>query len=211
MNELYKRILETKFLPKFIRIGTIIGINWTFQSLLYMDKTERTFKILLDIILTIVFWILFNMRFSSIIALILAFIISHTLNWIFNSNLFGLFKTFGNIITPKEKFESYLERLKMKVKNEPSIIWAGIYGSLVRGEFKETSDLDVRLIRKPGLINGVRVCLFVMRERTWATFNRFPLDIYVGDCLKFLEKMSKEEKPLIVKGVGKELEVNLKN
>jgi 5-methylthioadenosine/S-adenosylhomocysteine deaminase len=46
------------------------------------------------------------------------------------------------------------------------------------------------------IINGK----FVMKERSWATFNRFPLDIYVGDSFKFLEKMNDDEIPTVIKG-----------
>ncbi|WP_048055124.1 hypothetical protein [Thermococcus onnurineus] len=197
MNPLYKRILDFPYIPVLIKKLIIIGINWTFQGILYMDKTEKMFKILFDLILMAVFWPIISIKFYPAISLVFAFILAHTFNWLFNSNLFGLFKTFGNIRTPKEKFEEYIKKLQQKLENEPSIVWAGVYGSLVRGEFKETSDLDVRLIRKPGFINGVRACIFVMKERTWATFNRFPLDIYVFDNFKSLFKL--KEEPIILR------------
>ena len=166
-----------------------------------MDRAEKVFKLALDALFTAVLVFLG-------VSIVASIVISHTLNWIFNGHIFVVFKNLKLIKTSKEKFDTYIERLKRKVENEPSIVWAGVYGSLVRGEFKETSDLDVRLIRKRGFINGVRVCVFVMKERSWATFNRFPLDIYVGDSFGFLEKMNKEENPLIVKDVRKEIRTN---
>lgn len=198
MNPLYKKILDLPYVPMFLKKLIVIGINWIFQGILYMDRTERIFKILFDVTLTLIFGNILSYLIPIYVSILLGFTISHTINWLFNNNLFGLFKTFGNIRTPKEKFEEYLERLKQNVEKEASIVWAGVYGSLVRGEFKETSDLDVRLIRKPGLINGVKACIFVMRERSWATFNRFPLDIYVGDNFEFLKKMREEENPLVL-------------
>jgi len=156
-----------------------------------MDRTEKVFKLTLEVLFTAMLVLLG-------INIVPSIIISHTLNWIVNGHIFVVFKNLKLIKTPKEKFDAYIERLRKEVENEPSIIWAGIYGSLVRGEFKETSDLDIRLIRKPGFINGVRACIFAMKERTWAMFNRFPLDIYVGDSFEFLEKMNKNEKPLAI-------------
>lgn len=179
--------------PLYIKVPILILSNWLFQGILYMDKTEKVFKLAIDALFTVVL-VLFGVNIATSI------IISHTLNWIFNGQIFVVFKNLKLIKTPKGKFDAYMERLKRKVKNEPSILWAGVYGSLVRGEFKETSDLDVRLIRKPGFTNGVRACIFVMKERSWATFNRFPLDIYVGDSLEFLGKMSDNEIPIILGG-----------
>ena len=177
--------------PLYIKAPILLLSSWLFQGLLYMDITEKVFKLTLGILFTgiFVFWGI-NIKASMLI--------SHTLNWIFNGQIFVVFKNLKLIRTPPQKIDAYIQRLKKRVEDEPSIIWAGVYGSLVRGEFKETSDLDIRLIRKPGLINGVRACIFVMRERTWATFNRFPLDIYVGDSFKFLEKMKKEEIPIVI-------------
>ena len=157
-----------------------------------MDKTEKIFKLTLDMLFTLILiWFGINV--------VASIIISHTLNWIFNGQIIVVFKNLRLIRIPKEKFDAYIERLRKKVKKEASIVWVGIYGSLARREFKETSDLDVRLIRKPGFINGVRACIFTMKERAWATFNIFPLDIYVGDSFEFLKRMRKNEKPIVIK------------
>lgn len=177
--------------PIYIKAPTLILSSWLFQGILYMDRTEKVFKLSLDALFT-------GMLMLFGVNVVTSIIISHTLNWVLNGHIFVVFKNLKLIKTPHGKVDAYIGRLRRKVENEPSIIWAGVYGSLVRGEFKETSDLDVRLIRKPGFINGVRACIFVMRERAWATFHKFPLDIYVGDSFMFLENMSKEESPIIL-------------
>jgi len=175
--------------PVCIKAPILILSGWLFQGILYMDKTEKVFKLTLDLLLTMIFMLVG-------ISLIESIVISHTINWIFNGQVWVIFKNLKTLRTPKRKFKKYLTRLRIHVGSEPSIVWAGVYGSLVRGEFKETSDLDVRLIRKPGLINGVRACIFVMKERTWATFHKFPLDIYVGDNFGFIQRMN--EQPTII-------------
>ena len=200
MNSFYKKILEVPSIPIPLKKIIIIGINWIFQGILYMDKTEKIFKVSFDVFFTLIFWFifLFLTKINFLFSLILAFILAHTVNWLLNNNLFGLFKTFGNVKTCEKTFREYLSRLIRKLEKEQSIVWVGIYGSLARGEFKETSDLDVRIIRKPGVMNGVRACIFILRERAWATFNRFPLDIYVGDSFEFLKKMRKDEEPIVL-------------
>jgi predicted nucleotidyltransferase len=73
-----------------------------------------------------------------------------------------------------------------------------VYGSLTRGELRPTSDLDVRLIRRPGLVNGLRACWFVLRERTRAHLTGFPIDFLVLDSPRLLKRMRPDEPPLVI-------------
>lgn len=184
----YKTIIKLENLPSIIKVLILTVSSWLFQGLVYMDRTEKVFKILLDILFLIPFSYVVLLFDLGIIGILISFLIAHTLNWVFNSQIFALIKQFNLIKTDYKSFNKYLERLKKKLKNEPSVVWAGVFGSLVRGELKETSDLDVRLVRKPGSKNGLRACFFVMKERTWALINRFPLDIYVLDDIKSIKR-----------------------
>jgi L-malate glycosyltransferase len=196
MNKLYNQILNIKYFPKPIKILMVTGINWTFQSLLYMDKTEKAFKLLLDLILLIIFYIPLNGFLSPILSLIISFIMAHTINWIFNGHVFALLKTFGIIKTEPEKFTDYINNLKIRSSKEDSILLVAMFGSISRNELKETSDLDIRIIRKKGFINGIKTGLFVMLERSKSFFKRFPLDIYVLDDIRGLKKF--DENPNII-------------
>lgn len=190
--EIYKTLLKTKKYPLYLRILVIIS-HWVFQGMLYMDTTERMFKLLFDISLSVVGTYLISQSLSLFHSILLSLLIAHTLNWIFNSNLMALFRSFGLVSMSRQDLELYLRRIKQKAQKEDFIICLGIYGSLARGEFKETSDLDIRVIRKPGVITGIRACIFVMKERTWATLNRFPLDIYVLDSSRSLDKKIRKD------------------
>ena len=68
----------------------------------------------------------------------------------------------------------------------------------VRGEWKETSDLDMRLVRRPGVRNGLRACWFVMKERTRANMRRFPLDVFLLDDFSRLDRLRHDEQALHV-------------
>ncbi len=209
MNKLYKEILDNDYIPKFLGILIIIGINWTFQSLLYMDKTEKLFKIVFELIIFVLLFIILQYILSIATAGVLSIIIAHTINWIINGHIFALFKTFGVIKTKNYKFNKYLNELKEKSSKESSIFLVATFGSIARKELKETSDLDIRIIRKKGIINGLRSCIFTMKERSIAFFRRLPLDIYVGDDLKFLQKVN--EKAIIIYGDGESSEKLSKN
>ena len=181
--------------PLFRFKTVIILTNWLFQGLLYADKTERLFKMCLDLGVTaIIFMILPN--FNTIPRLLIAFFGSHTLNWIFNGQLFALAKNFGIVNNDPQKIIDYANGIKMRASREKSIDCVLLYGSLVRGEIKSTSDLDLRVIRKSGFINGIRACIFGLMERNRALFNKFPLDMYVIDSSRHLMKMRLDEAPI---------------
>lgn len=196
MNKLYKQILDIKYLPKTIKILIIVGINWTFQSLLYMDKTEKVFKLVLDLILLVTFYMILKGVMNPILALITSFIVAHTINWIFNGHLFALLKTFGIVKTKPETFINYLNDLKNRSSDENSILLVATFGSISREELKETSDLDIRIIRKQGFFNGIKACIFIMLERSKSIYQGFPLDIYVLDDFKSIYQL--KEQPIIL-------------
>ena len=92
----------------------------------------------------------------------------------------------------------YAELIAARVRKEHSIKSAATYGSCSRSEWKSSSDLDIRLIRQPGLVNGVWACIFVLTERTRALFNKYPLDIYVLDDIDNLDRLRSDEIPIII-------------
>lgn len=202
LSKFHKRLAKKDEFPMYIRVPLLTLSSWLFQGILYMDTTERVFKILLDVLFFFPLYLAFRPHGSPLLGILIAFILAHTLNWIFNGQIPVLLKNLRLIKTEYERFEKYLDTLKKKVEKNDSILYAAAFGSLSRGELKGTSDLDVRLIRKPGFINGLRACIFIMKERSWATFNKFPLDIYVGDSMEFLKKMREDERAQIIKNTN---------
>lgn len=196
-SSIHYKILNFKYLPTSIRKLSLIFMNWTFQGILYADKTEKAFRVTVDIILTMFFASLIPIS-NNYIDLFVSFLISHSLNWIFNGQLFVLAKNVTKISNNPQKIISYANKLKERSAKEKSINCMLLYGSLVRGEINPTSDLDVRIIRKPGILNGLRASLFGFKERSRAFFHQFPLDMYVVDSPKHLLKMRSDEEPLVL-------------
>lgn len=196
MNALYKRILEFNLLPRWGRIGVIIGINWFFQSILYMDRTEKGFKLLLEVLFILATFLVVHPFIAFWPAIVIALLGGHSLNWLFNGHLFGLLKTFKYGEIDSLKLDSYLAGFKERLSKEKSISQALCFGSLARGEMNDHSDLDVRVIRKKGFVNGIRSCNFVFLERCRALFLGFPLDIYVLDDSSGLSDLRGDEVPI---------------
>jgi hypothetical protein len=166
-----------------------------------MDRTERVFKIGIDLILTIILGSLLSLvsGISWIWAVVLGFLVAHTLNFLFNGQVWVVLKHFDLVSHSQAEFEQYLRLLSERVRAEPSIQWAAAYGSLVRGEWHEHSDLDVRLLRQAGFWHGLRACWFVVAERTRALLSTFPLDMFVLDGSGKLAKLRSDEQPFEIK------------
>lgn len=155
--------------------------HWVFQGMIYTDRTERSFKLFLDALLTAVIGQGLRARLPSHQAWPLAFVLAHTLNFLFNGQLSVLVKNHGLQRTSYEQLHAYLMHLRQRTANEPAIRRVVIVGSVSALRWTPGSNLDVRLVRMPGFINGLRAVLFVLLERTYALLHWFPLDIYLLD------------------------------
>ncbi|MEN6554378.1 MAG: hypothetical protein ABFC34_16015 [Methanobacterium sp.] len=177
-----------------------------------MDRTERYFKISLDILLFILLYFIINQLVGKLESIILAIILAHTLNWIFNGQIFVLLKNLNLLETSKGSFIEYLDNIEVRLKNENCIIAAAAFGSISREKLKSTSDLDIRIIRKPGIRNAIKACIFLLKERTLSFFKFFPLDIYVLDDFDMISEHIKNEKPIVIFDPEKIFEkTNLRN
>lgn len=175
-----------------------LGVHWVFQNMLNMDLTELFYKLSIDLFLTILFSLLFDRWFHLSLAIAAGFFLAHTINFLFNSQIFVVLKFFGNVRHELPEFDNYIESIQNRLREEPSIRWAAIYGSMARGELKTTSDLDIRFIRYPGFYYGTRACWFVVKERTRAHIYRFPIDFLVLDSPRLLNRLRPDEPPIII-------------
>lgn len=181
-----------------------IPVFWMHQRTTYMDKSERLFHIAVNILIAlIVFFVISMVGFVSdqwlriLISLVAARTVSYFLYDHFWGGLLVSFDFVKNCGT--EEIRQYLIKSRERLSRCLSISTCTVYGSMVRGEFHDKSDLDVRYIRQPGFFNAILALSFAARERVIAFFTRVPLDSYVGDSDNFLNKMRDDEIPIIIK------------
>lgn len=186
-------------------------MHWLFQNMLNMDFTELSFKLSIDILLTTLFSFLFSIWLPSVFAVLLSFLIAHSINFLFNGQIYVVLKHFGDVTHELSEFAQYIHALNSRLYKEPSIQWAAVYGSMTRGELKTTSDLDIRLIRYPGFINGIRACWFILLERTRAHLNHFPIDYLVLDSPRLLKRLRPDEPPQVIYDASVGYEMDQKN
>jgi len=192
------KILNNRYLPWPFRFVIILFVNWVFHGFIYMDRTEKIFFLLLDGIffLPIFFAFLALSNLSS--SIILAVVITHTLHWLFNGHLYVLLKNLRLSKIELDCFAKYLSELRERAKREKSILAIAAFGSLSRGQLSESSDLDIRIIRRLGVINGIRACIFTFLERGRALLSKIPLDVYTLDGFQNLSKLCPDEPPVVL-------------
>ena len=177
----------------------VVCINWLFQGILGMDRTDRWFKLCFDGLVTgglmallwplASFWIAF---FSSVF-------LAHTLNWLLNGHLFALGGYVGFTNTLADELWSYSAGIQYRTQGKTFLLGVLVFGSAVREEgVRVTSDMDMRFIRRSGFWNGVRAARFSMLERSRALIARFPLDLYLFDSLSSLNRLRDDERPIIL-------------
>ena len=175
-----------------------LASHWFFQSLTYMDKTERRFKLALDGGLAVLLWRVLRRTLRPRASVAVSIFAAHTFNFVFNSHLWGALKHYGLANQRYDEFDHYRQGLETRIRAEQSVIFAAEYGSLARSTWRPSSDIDVRIVRRPGVASGLRACGFVLRERTRATIGRFPLDIYVLDDFTLLAALHAGEEQVVL-------------
>ena len=170
-----------------------IAMHWTMQGILYADPTEKAFRIFVDLILTILGSLLLMNWFDWQFAVVLAFIIAHSINFFTNAQLCALSRDFGLVPVRPHQFVDYIQGIKERAEKEASIKALIVCGGISREQLHAGSDFDARIIRHPGFINGVRAAFFLMKERSRALWHWFPLDMYLFDHEKSLNKKLKKD------------------
>lgn len=180
-----------------------LASHWLIQGMAYMDGTERTFKLALDLVLAAVLApLLLTIGLPVITAAAAALILAHSLNFLFNGHLRGALKWHGIGGIPRASLEAELVQIARRLTSKPAIKEAFVFGSLSRGELHDGSDLDIRVIREPGLRAGLAACTAVLLERTRSLASGVPLDIYVWDSTAHLERMRSDEPPVDLRDIA---------
>ena len=178
----------------------VVCINWVFQAILGMDRAERVFKISFDLILTILASAALSLtRLPLWLAVALGFITAHTINWLLNSPFWCEMRYLGITHNPPSKILTYTRFLAEVAQGRTFLLGVIVIGNMTRGGVvRSDSDIDIRYVREKGVANAVRANLFSLRERTRAFFLKMPLDSYICDELKSLDRLREDERPIIL-------------
>ena len=162
----------------------IILRYWLLQGSLYMNWSERLHRWTLELLIFLVTWALFLVFLSPGLAAALGFAVAHTISAVCNGHVFAMlthdlfwFSPYKN----RDKFINYVSTIadRLARKKPRTVCGVVFFGSLSRGVFRESSDLDLRVIAADGFWNALGAAHLVFLERLRASFAGFPLDIYM--------------------------------
>jgi L-malate glycosyltransferase len=194
----HRDLSKNEKVPFFIRAPILILSSWLFQGILYMDATEQIFKIIFDTVLFSLIFLGLKILINDQFIILFALIIGHSIDWVINGQIFVLLKNLKLINTDMTHFKNYMAQLGQKTERLGSIEAVAAFGSISRGTLKKSSDLDIRIIRKKGLVNAMITYMFIISCRTFAFLNKFPLDIYMLDDIKTISRHIENEDPLVI-------------
>lgn len=168
-----------------------------------MNWVERLHRFVLEALLLLLFAYALGFAGSGVWAWITAFAIVHTLSGVFNGHPFAVLVHDAGVQSvrfyrDRNRFLGYVKEMQTRLErgNPRYLAEALVFGSIVRGVFRPTSDLDVRYIPTPGFWNALRTAHLVFLERLRAALNGFPLDIYMFmNARETTVKMNVSEEP----------------
>jgi hypothetical protein len=173
---------------------SLIVINWLFQGLSQMDKGEKIYHVIIDLLLASILLLIFSIQWYS------ALFISHTVNWMLNSH----FWTFARFLyipsNSKKKTEKYISGVSKRLTKYGFFEFVIIIGGISRRKHTGVySDIDIKFIRKKGAYYLFFANLFLSCEKIICFFKMIPLDGYVMDSAKSIgKKVRRDEAPLLL-------------
>jgi predicted nucleotidyltransferase len=176
--------------------GKILS-HWVFQGMLGMDRTEALFKIGLNTACIALAACAMPWRLSIVPRLMLATALGQTVGLVVDAQLPVVAKWHGGARRDPEALLERLDRVAAGLLERRSVLAVIAFGSASRGELHAGSDIDVCVLRRPGLRSGIESCSWVALERLRATADWVPLDIYVWDGLDRLDYLRPDEPPLL--------------
>lgn len=186
--------IQNTWFDEWMSYGYITFItSFLLQGMLYANWRENVIKIGLDVIITIVL--------SFVIPWWGGLIIAHIINYCINGQAICVFYHIraGNLSA--EQFYNGTKLMKVRLDKCPYIVAAIAYGSLSKGKWHPSSDIDIRFIPAKGELNYWKTCFWALGERIRAFFKAYPLDMYVFSMKQSYVVMSKKEVPIIFKDI----------
>lgn len=199
MKGIKDKIRQKKYLRWILFVS-----NWLAQGIINADKTERFYKITFTLVNTIIiaFCVTYFFSPSFFVLITFSFFIGHTLNWLINGSISTilLHRLFIGKLT-KQKAFSYLMNLTTRLEKKGCIQTCAVFGSISRGEIKESSDIDITFVRKKGFVNALLAIRFMMSEKYRTNRRLVPIEPFLADSISYMKKRYRsDEIPVVIKG-----------
>ena len=172
------------------------------QGMAYADTSERIYKIVSFMILAAVFGLPVKilMPHSLVLPIMGGAVLGHLANFVLNGFFWSTVICDLKLAAPpgKKKLYDYLKGLEGRAAGCGSIGAYAAFGSIARKGLHDSSDLDMVLVRKPGLSNALSTFRFVLAEHLYALRHGIPLELWVADSPAFLKRLRVDERPVTI-------------
>lgn len=184
--------LQGTWFGELCRYGFMIFLSaWILQGIRIMNWREATLKVLITVVIAVALFLLG-------VPVIISFVIAHTLNFAFNGQLYAMYTHMGATHVTANHFleETILDSNLCKKNNYVAASIA--YGSLSRGCFKSTSDIDMRIVPLESESGWWNCVFFALWLRILAFIHHYPLDLYVYSGTTCAKRMRSDELPIML-------------
>ncbi len=189
-NQFLSRLLASK--------GGIFLSNWTFQGMRYMNYGEKIHRVAIEAGIFLVIFFSSSFIWNKGLRCFFSLCVAHTLSFFLNGHFFVLMRYLGDYKKSKQDAMAYVVKLQNSMDNKQFLLGAILCGSLSRGDNTETSDLDIRLVKREGWYNAIRAFNFCTVTRIQAFFSAMAVDVYVFDIEELKTKIRSDEKPVVL-------------
>ena len=183
-----------------------LPIGWVTHANHARDISERLCHHLMECTLLLIVlgtvWV-FGEKSRQVVPMLVIGMIVHTIWWVVNGNchvcLLDSFKFVRN--AGIDSILNYIIWAKDWLLKSGCVSSVLVYGSFCRGEFHGRSDLDLRIIRTPGVCSACVIMPMAVVARVVSLFCGIPTDLQIVDSEGFLLKqMRSTELPVCVYG-----------
>ncbi len=178
----------------------LLAINWVFQGMRGMQSKELSFRLMLEALLAAVAYAAVPADWNNSFGLLFVLFIAHTLNWLFNGHVWVCARYCAAYRRNPSALSDYIDRTSARLQSLSWLEEAAVIGSVGdAGRIRsERSDIDLRLIFSPGIVNWLRVNMLLLRLRTAALFQVIPLDLYAYNFVNALDRFRQDEGILLI-------------
>jgi predicted nucleotidyltransferase len=200
-----RRILRSRW-GRFVLFRNLL-VGWLTHSLQDRDRSEVVFHLLIEGTLLLALSVLLFFLFppSGVGALTLtiagAFLLAHTIMFIADGQLHCyLHEAIESMQNAGvDEAINYMGKVKQTYSDSDAIDAVLVYGSFCRRQFRLRSDLDIRVVRRPGAWYFLKSIIPAFKLRYCSVFRRLPTDLLVVDSMDFVRRqMRKDEFPVVL-------------
>ena len=177
-----------------------ILVSWTLQAVHVLDKSERIFRIFLELFFLFPAIVIYDTSNSNSKIYAFAYVIAiHSLFYLFNSTWLVGYREVNKKFKGKgiQSIVDFSKYVKEDIKNcDYNAIL--LYGSLARKKYHIRSDLDIRIIKSSNY--NIKLFFKAIKYRAIGIWKyKIPVDLKVVDTMDYLKKeMRDDEHPIII-------------